>query len=95
MAQFPGAAIAAAVQRSSHGDTSPQTRDNSYAVPVRAAALFSLLLELQGRDESSITRILDHVLDDHEEVIASATDAQHMLDRLRHRFDIALSEADR
>ena len=62
---------------------------------VRAAALFALLLELQGRDEAAITRILDGVLpDDADEAGAALGEPRacaDWLDEVRHRLDLALA----
>ena len=57
---------------------------------VRSAALFAMLLELQGRDENVITRVLDNAIaDDQDEFEFEAT--PEWLNRLRHRFDMALA----
>ena len=65
------------------------------AEAVRGAALFALLLELQGRDEAAITRILDDVIGDAHDTPASEfdtpIDVQRSLDAMRHRLDIALA----
>jgi hypothetical protein len=54
--------------------------------------LFALLLELQGRDEGTITRILDRVIDQsHDDPGTSAESARRWLDDLRHRLDMALA----
>ena len=69
---------------------------------VRAAALFALLLELQGRDEAAITRILDGALPDdaHQADAADATLGDprvcaDWLDDVRHRLDLALAREAR
>ena len=70
-------------------DRTPETQR---AGAVRSAALFALLLELQGRDEAAITRILDEVVDrDGVVEIDSTPDARRWLDGIRHRFDLALA----
>ena len=56
---------------------------------VRAAALFALLLELQGRDEAAITRILDDVIGDDR--LDAPQNVQRSLDAMRHRLDLALA----
>lgn len=90
-----GAAITAVVQPVGREQT-PQEGPFDYAQPVRAAALFALLLELQGRDEAMITLVLDRALtDDDDAPITDATDAQRSLDQLRHRLDLALAEVGR
>ncbi len=59
---------------------------------VRAAALFAMLLELQGRGEATISRVLDRaVTQDDEQPIESASHVQPYLTELRHRFDMALA----
>lgn len=59
---------------------------------VAGAALFAMLLELQGRDEAAITRILDRVAgEDDPPVIGDAVAAQLWLEALRRRFDQALA----
>ena len=51
-----------------------------------------MLLELQGRDESTITRVLDRAIDqDDSAALAGDDQAQRWLDDLRHRFDLALA----
>jgi len=63
---------------------------------VRAAALFALLLELQGRDEKVITRVLDRTLSQDAESSnapwTSLDQLQSWLDDMRHRLDLALVE---
>jgi hypothetical protein len=68
-------------------DTQPMA---DHLNPIRAAALFALLLELQGRDEKAITRVLDETLSNQEELISSGS-AATWLHQLRHRFDLALA----
>jgi hypothetical protein len=90
-----GAAVAAVIRASR---TIKQASGSPEPLPpsdcgdaVRAAALFALLLELQGRDEAAITRILDETVGDEEppEIETSAA-ARTWLDGLRHRLDLAL-----
>ncbi len=63
---------------------------------VRAAALFALLLELQGRGEAEISRVLDRALppDDDPGTIrpGDAAACERWLGELRHRLDLALAE---
>ncbi len=59
---------------------------------VGAAALFAVLLELQGRDEAAITRIIDQVAGDDVPVMEDAGAVRRWLDDLRHRLDLALSQ---
>ena len=60
---------------------------------LRAAALFALLLELQGRDEVAITRILDQAIAEDDATDVDALDgARRWLDDVRHRLDLALAK---
>jgi hypothetical protein len=83
-----GAAVSAALPHVSLGrtGTAPVEAENDFTESVRSAALFALLLELQGRDESTITRIIDQVAD-HEDVnIDSLDTARNWLDAMARRF---------
>jgi hypothetical protein len=92
-----GAALSLAIQ--------PATSDRSAAASpparidlsqaVSSAALFAILLELQGRSEATITRIIDQVADDDPPPIDSARAAREWLDTLRHRLDLALAPEGR
>jgi hypothetical protein len=89
-----GAAIAGLV----HHDAT-QRKDNAsppdsmdYGDAVRAAALLSLLLELQGREETQITRLLELTVAEDEGMLDSTDAARRWLDELRHRFDVALAK---
>jgi hypothetical protein len=91
-----GAAVAAVVRATTSGGKDQAPADE--ALPsgrgdaVRAAALFALLLELQGRDEASITRILDEVVGEAEpSEIDTDIAARNWLDDIRHRLDLALA----
>ena len=88
-----GAAITAVVRATVSGDKADEaghTADNAACCDaVRGAALFALLLELQGRDEAAITRILDEVIADAD--FDTPGDVQHGLDAMRHRLDLALA----
>ncbi len=68
-----------------------------FAEAVRAAALFAMVLELQGRGEGEITAVLEAVIDDDsaDAPIATAGEARPWLDGLRHRFDLALAREGR
>jgi hypothetical protein len=90
-----GAAIAAVVRGTRKTKPAEQPADelppSGRGDAVRAAALFALLLELQGRDEAAITRILDETVgDDEPPEIETAASARAWLDGLRHRLDLAL-----
>ena len=89
-----GAAVAAVAGASGAKSSGP--RDGSAMTgrsdAVRAAALFALLLELQGRDEATITRLLDRVIDDDDDLdAASAAQTRAWLDRMRHRLDMTVA----
>ncbi len=92
-----GAAIATATKAFMPADTVAQERSpaNSHkrSDALRAAALFALLLEVQGRDEIAITRILDRTLPEGGDLnLESVGAARHWLDDVRHRFDLALTK---
>jgi hypothetical protein len=91
-----GAAVAAVIRAttsvSKAQDTADQPPPSGRGDAVRAAALFALLLELQGRDEAAITRILDATVgDDEPPEIETTREARGWLDGLRHRLDLALA----
>ena len=60
---------------------------------MRAAALFALVLELQGRDEAAISRIIDQAVgaDDEAPVIDGPDNARTWLNSLRLRLGQALT----
>ncbi|MFO1145708.1 MAG: hypothetical protein U1E33_03705 [Rhodospirillales bacterium] len=60
---------------------------------VDAAALFAMLLELQGRNEALIGRVLDAAVgtEVHPAPLADAQAVRHRLDALRARFAAALA----
>ena len=91
-----GAAITAVVRATvsggAAGDAAKTTGSAVRGDAVRGAALFALLLELQGRDEAVISRILDEVIgDDPDAGFDTPDDVQRSLDAMRHRLDIALA----
>ena len=91
-----GAAITAVVRATvsggAAGDAAKTTGSAGRGDAVRGAALFALLLELQGRDEAVISRILDEVIgDDPDAGFDTPDDVQRSLDAMRHRLDIALA----
>jgi len=69
---------------------SNQTLDLSE--PVSAAALFALVLSLQGRDEATITRLLDQTLDSSPPVLADARAVRAWLTQLDKRLQQALAQ---
>lgn len=85
-----GAALPMLV-KSKESEPSPEESTKAdFANAVSSAALFAILLELQGRDEIQITRIIDKVAgDDEPPVIVNGDAARQWLDTLRHRFDLA------
>jgi hypothetical protein len=91
-----GAAVAAVVpggDRAAHAEAAERPGGVDLAGAVRAAALFALLLELQGRGEAAISRILDATLGDEDVADAVLDDARAVsrwLDEVRHRYDVAL-----
>ncbi len=97
-----GAAVAAAA-RLSHGgsareekDEEPESDESQGATErmtaVRSAALFAVLLELQGRSEASISRVLEATFADETESDGSIGEIRAWLDETRHRFDMALAK---
>lgn len=99
-----GAAAAAAAQPNprprSDSDRAIDSADSQrLGQAVRAAALFAILLELQGLDEPSITASLDDVIaaeegeDDLE--FRTAVQARAWLDAMRHRLDVSCANGAR
>ena len=94
-----GAAIAGVIQPA--GGAKPQaidgrgTQPGSLDAAVRSAALFAMLLEMQGYEERIITRVLDAVVIDGDDTMIDASQARRWLDDLRHRFDLALAKEAR
>jgi hypothetical protein len=91
-----GAAVAAVVRATTSvakdQETGDETLPSGRGDAVRAAALFALLLELQGRDEASITRVLDAAVGEAETPeIDTVAAARNWLDEVRHRLDLALA----
>ena len=85
-------AVAAATGAHARGAEAGPPQDTSGGDAVRAAALFALLLELQGRGEATITRVLDQVLPEDDALDAGdARAVRGWLDGLRHRLDLALA----
>jgi hypothetical protein len=91
-----GAAVAAVIRAtksvSPNQDSAEEAQPAGRGDAVRAAALFALLLELQGRDEASIARVLDETVGEQEPPDMETTAAaESWLDGLRHRLDLALA----
>lgn len=90
-----GGSISGVIALSRSSQPGPQQIDEAAAhvdalTPIRSAALFAMLLELQGRDEKLITRVLDAAISPRDD-LSSFDAAQRWLDQLRHRFDLALA----
>jgi hypothetical protein len=60
---------------------------------VRSAALFAMLLDLQGEPETTITRVLDRALEDDDAPVRAPADVRPWLDAQRRRFAAARAEA--
>jgi hypothetical protein len=91
-----GAALSMIVKPKKAGPSPEETPEADLTNAVNSAALFAILLELQGRDEVQITRIIDRVAGDNEPpVIKNVEAARQWLDTLRHRFDLALATENR
>ncbi len=90
-----GAAVSAALQAVRPGPAAADQSRVDLSEAVNTAALFTLILELQGRDEASISRIIDQVAGiDDPPVIDGPDTARDWLDKLRGRLDQALSRED-
>ncbi len=89
-----GAAVAAIATTSTGGRAAPAegAPPSGRGDAVRAAALFALVLELQGRGEAAITRVLDRVIEDDDEAadVETPAAARAWLDGIRERLDLAL-----
>ncbi|MHC4947062.1 MAG: DUF2868 domain-containing protein [Planctomycetota bacterium] len=88
-----GGAVATVLAPTRRGGEPETAADGDLGPAVRAAALFALVLELQGRDEATITRVLDETLgpDDDERRLGAAADVRAWLDEVRHRLDLSLA----
>ncbi|MCB1719870.1 MAG: hypothetical protein KDK05_32510, partial [Candidatus Competibacteraceae bacterium] len=60
--------------------------------PVSAAALFALVLSLQGREETAITHILDQTLDTSTPELPDAQAVQAWLTTVEARLEQALAK---
>lgn len=89
-----GGAIGAVVRKASGSPSRPEnaTDNVTFEDAVRGATLFALLLELQGREQSSISRVLERTLGEMDDDDAPVSRTTHSwLDDVRHRFDLALA----
>jgi hypothetical protein len=84
-----GAALPMVIKQPNKTHNLEEETDNiDFTEAVNGAALFALLLELQGNDEIHITRTIDRVVGDSEPLpIQDAEAARQWLDRLRERFN--------
>lgn len=57
---------------------------------VRAAALYAMTLESQGRPESRISQVLERAIPADEPELEDVDSIRRWLDDVRHRFDLAL-----
>jgi hypothetical protein len=90
-----GAAVSAALQAVRPGTPATGQPEVDLTEAVNAAALFALVLELQGHDETSISRIIDQVAGANEPPVIDGPDAaQAWLDSLRQRLDQALAREE-
>lgn len=81
-----GAALAAAVRGALRAHGVAEERSLDLADTVKAAALFTLVLDAQGRDEAAITRLLDAAIGDDEAALPSKAAVAEWLDRVRLRY---------
>jgi len=87
-----GAAVSATLQGIRGDVPADDQPDVDLTETVSAAALFALVLELQGRDEASISRLIDEVAGaDDPPVIDGPTAARVWLGNLQQRLDEALA----
>jgi hypothetical protein len=88
-----GAAVRAVMPVRPGPAPAPAGDDAARGDALGAAALFAVLLELQGRDEAAITRVLDRVLEapPGPADVASPGAIRSWLDGLRHRVDLTLA----
>ncbi|MEZ5582814.1 MAG: hypothetical protein R3F37_08640 [Candidatus Competibacteraceae bacterium] len=91
-----GAALTTLVRPAGQdGAAEPAATSADFGTAVRSAALFALLLELQGRDESTITQLLDQIIATEEPVLNDAEAVQRWLDELSQRFDRVVGTEDK
>ncbi|HVP73330.1 MAG TPA: DUF2868 domain-containing protein [Phycisphaerales bacterium] len=93
-----GAAIAAVMQPTgtkAQAEVNGERSSGGIDAAMRSAALFAMLLEMQGYQERTITRVLDAVVTDNDNANIDASRARLWLNDLRHRFDLALAKEAR
>lgn len=88
-----GAAVSALIGPATSGGASPDRTAIDLTEAVNGAALFAAVLQLQGRDETAITRVIDRMAgEDDPPVIRDVDDARAWLDVLRDRFNRTLTD---
>lgn len=85
-----------AVHKFSPSKDSAQSIDNTTVTSetddaIRAAAMFAVLLDLQGRDETTISRVLERTFVDESDSTSPGDSRPQWLDELRHNYDMALA----
>lgn len=88
-----GAAVGAFLPRRDETEQ-PREDETTFDDAVRSAAVLALLLELQGRSETVITRVLEKSLPEERPPFEDMDIVRAWLAELRHRFDVALSEEE-
>jgi hypothetical protein len=88
-----GAGVAAAFKGAGAADrTEPSAEGEDVSRAVAAAALFALVLQLQGQDEAAIGEILDEVLEEETPpVMRGSEEVQAWLDKVARRLERVLS----
>ncbi len=88
-----GAAVSALIRPAGAGDPSAADTGIDLTEAVNGAALFAAVLQLQGLDETAITRVIDRMAgEDDPPAFHGVDDARAWLDMLRDRFDRALTD---
>jgi hypothetical protein len=86
-----GAALAAVLERARAGEPAASAEGPDIGEPVAAAAMFALILHLQGREEATITELLDRTLGDGDVPrLPDASAARVWLEGVRSRLASAL-----
>lgn len=89
-----GAALAAVLERTTASQPAASAEKTDLGEAVAAAAMFALILHLQGQTETAITGLLDRILgEDNIPRMADAAAARAWLDAVRDRLDEALYTA--
>jgi Protein of unknown function (DUF2868) len=91
-----GAALSAIIRPGGRSKAAPPDEPIDLTDAVNAAALFAIVLELQGRDETEITRIIDRVtVEEEPPALRDLDSVRAWLDTLLVRFDRALQRDQR